>query len=189
MYLLRLNASPVLLWCLELVCRMLCQRSWLYLEPIFSSEDINRQLPVESKRYQTMDRMWRKIMSGAKKDPKVCPDSKIKITAHTYVCAHLLFNFCEWGPPRIENIYYMHVHISVYVCVMYVCLYVCRWFRSVLMQDYWRTLRNAINCLTRCVCVYMTVIQQIFGCETIRIFVHKTVRISQTMQYWMLGNT
>jgi len=56
------------LFCL---CRMLCQRSWLYLEPIFSSEDINRQLPVESKRYQTMDRIWRKIMNGAKKDPKV----------------------------------------------------------------------------------------------------------------------
>ena len=52
--------------------RMLCQRSWLYLEPIFSSDDINRQLPVESKRYQTMDRIWRKIMNGAKKDPKVC---------------------------------------------------------------------------------------------------------------------
>ena len=53
------------------IYRMVCQRSWLYLEPIFSSEDINRQLPVESKRYQTMDRMWRKIMNGAKKDPKV----------------------------------------------------------------------------------------------------------------------
>uniref|UniRef100_A0A8D2DP18 Dynein axonemal heavy chain 1 n=1 Tax=Sciurus vulgaris TaxID=55149 RepID=A0A8D2DP18_SCIVU len=39
-----------------------CQRSWLYLEPIFSSEDITRQLPVESKRYQTMERIWRKIM-------------------------------------------------------------------------------------------------------------------------------
>lgn len=42
-----------------------CQRSWLYLEPIFSSEDINQQLPVESKRYQTMERIWRKIMRNA----------------------------------------------------------------------------------------------------------------------------
>lgn len=42
-----------------------CQRSWLYLEPIFTSEDINRQLPVESKRYQTMERIWRKIMKNA----------------------------------------------------------------------------------------------------------------------------
>ncbi len=49
-----------------------CQKSWLYLEPIFSSDDIMRQLPVEGKRYQTMDRMWRKIMQGAKSDSKVC---------------------------------------------------------------------------------------------------------------------
>lgn len=42
-----------------------CQRAWLYLEPIFNSEDITRQLPVESKRYQTMERIWRKIMKNA----------------------------------------------------------------------------------------------------------------------------
>ena len=36
------------------VCRSVCQRSWLYLEPIFSSDDINRQLPVEGKRYCRM---------------------------------------------------------------------------------------------------------------------------------------
>ena len=42
-----------------------CQRSWLYLEPIFSSDDINRQLPVEAKRYQSMERMWRKLMKSA----------------------------------------------------------------------------------------------------------------------------
>lgn len=48
-----------------------CQRAWLYLEPIFSSEDITRQLPVESKRYQTMERIWRKIMKNAYENREV----------------------------------------------------------------------------------------------------------------------
>ncbi|XP_060076356.1 dynein axonemal heavy chain 1-like, partial [Ylistrum balloti] len=59
---------------------LVCQRSWLYLEPIFSSEDINRQLPVESKRYQTMERIWRKLMKNAKENPQVislCPDNRL----------------------------------------------------------------------------------------------------------------
>ena len=54
-----------------------CQKSWLYLEPIFSSDDIARQLPTESKRYQTMDKMWRKALEGAFKQPNVityCPN-------------------------------------------------------------------------------------------------------------------
>uniref|UniRef100_A0A670IKL0 Dynein axonemal heavy chain 1 n=1 Tax=Podarcis muralis TaxID=64176 RepID=A0A670IKL0_PODMU len=57
-----------------------CQRSWLYLEPIFSSEDINRQLPVESKRYQTMERSWKKIMKNADENREVinvCPDPRL----------------------------------------------------------------------------------------------------------------
>ncbi|ESO05091.1 hypothetical protein HELRODRAFT_172109 [Helobdella robusta] len=47
------------------------QKQWLYLEPIFSSEDIVRQLPVESKRFQTVDRSWRKIIKMAVEDPRV----------------------------------------------------------------------------------------------------------------------
>ena len=39
------------------------QKSWLYLEPVFTSEDILRQLLVEGKRYQTMNRVA---------DPNVC---------------------------------------------------------------------------------------------------------------------
>lgn len=57
-----------------------CQRSWLYLEPIFSSEDINRQLPVESKRFATVDRAWRRIMAQAKSHPiaiDFCADGKL----------------------------------------------------------------------------------------------------------------
>ncbi|KAI3382032.1 hypothetical protein SNEBB_005932 [Seison nebaliae] len=60
---------------------MQCQRSWLYLEPIFTSEDIPRQLPVESKRYNTMERMWRKIMKNVKEKPdviSVCADARLR---------------------------------------------------------------------------------------------------------------
>uniref|UniRef100_A0A8C3EP56 Dynein axonemal heavy chain 1 n=1 Tax=Corvus moneduloides TaxID=1196302 RepID=A0A8C3EP56_CORMO len=48
-----------------------CQRSWLYLEPIFRSEDIKRQLPVESQRYNTVDKDWRHVMKNANANPEL----------------------------------------------------------------------------------------------------------------------
>uniref|UniRef100_A0A8C0VUI2 Dynein axonemal heavy chain 1 n=1 Tax=Cyanistes caeruleus TaxID=156563 RepID=A0A8C0VUI2_CYACU len=54
-----------------------CQRSWLYLEPIFSSEDIKRQLPVESQRYNTVDKDWRHVMKKANANPEVCALMKL----------------------------------------------------------------------------------------------------------------
>jgi dynein heavy chain len=59
---------------------MQCQRQWLYLEPIFSSDDISTQLPTESKRFTTMDRTWRRIMSQSKMNSNVidgCSDTKL----------------------------------------------------------------------------------------------------------------
>lgn len=43
----------------------------MYLEPIFTSEDISRQLPLEAKKYGTMERIWRRIMGAAIVCPKV----------------------------------------------------------------------------------------------------------------------
>jgi dynein heavy chain len=40
-----------------------CQKSWLYLEPIFVSKDIITQLPNESLYFQTQDQEWKNIMS------------------------------------------------------------------------------------------------------------------------------
>jgi dynein heavy chain len=52
------------------------QVSWLYLEPIFSSQDIKHQMPVESKRFDEVDLTWRRTM-------KECLDLKNVMTFST----------------------------------------------------------------------------------------------------------
>ncbi|XP_076766961.1 dynein axonemal heavy chain 1 [Xylocopa sonorina] len=56
------------------------QRDWMYLEPIFTSEDITVQLPVESRKYNAMERNWRRIMKNARENPyimRICPDRNL----------------------------------------------------------------------------------------------------------------
>ncbi|KAH8086149.1 1-aminocyclopropane-1-carboxylate synthase [Aureococcus anophagefferens] len=46
-----------------------CQRVWMYLEPIFGSEDIMRQLPTEARRFNDVDKLWRATMKATEEDP------------------------------------------------------------------------------------------------------------------------
>lgn len=43
----------------------------MYLEAIFSSEDIMRQMPEEGKAFQKVDASWRQLMESTNKDPNV----------------------------------------------------------------------------------------------------------------------
>ena len=45
------------------------QRVWMYLEPIFGSEDIMRQLPTEARRFNDVDKLWRSTMKATEEDP------------------------------------------------------------------------------------------------------------------------
>lgn len=48
------------------------QRKWMYLESIFvGSDDIRQQLPEEAKRFDGVDKTWRKIMADTARNPNV----------------------------------------------------------------------------------------------------------------------
>lgn len=48
---------------------MTCQRNWLYLEQIFTTPDIQRQLPNEFKLFAQVDKSWKDIMRKTEDSP------------------------------------------------------------------------------------------------------------------------
>jgi len=62
-----------------------CQDGWLYLEPIFGSEDIMQQMPTEGAKFKMVDLSWRDIMEKAVKNPEV-----LAVTADPEMLAALL---------------------------------------------------------------------------------------------------
>lgn len=44
------------------------QRTWMYLEPIFGSGDINQTMPLEGKMFTQVDTLWRSTMKGIEEE-------------------------------------------------------------------------------------------------------------------------
>lgn len=48
-----------------------CQQGWVYLEPIFGSEDILQQMPNEGRKFRAVDAAWRRVMTRAALSPEL----------------------------------------------------------------------------------------------------------------------
>jgi dynein heavy chain, axonemal len=46
-----------------------CQKSWVYLQPVFDSGDIAKDIPAEYKKFMMTDRMWQDLMKSVERPP------------------------------------------------------------------------------------------------------------------------
>ncbi|KAG2436335.1 hypothetical protein HXX76_006644 [Chlamydomonas incerta] len=74
-----------------------CQATWLYLEPIFSSDDIVKQMPEEGDKFRQVDAMWRRMMKNAHHAPAVIPIAREKERLDRLVEANQMLDAIQKG--------------------------------------------------------------------------------------------
>ena len=69
----------------------------MYLEPIFSSEDICKQMPAEAKRFRTVDQTFRGAMSRIETEPSVLKIAQTEGLLDQLIKANALLNEIQKG--------------------------------------------------------------------------------------------
>ncbi|XP_076164105.1 dynein heavy chain 3, axonemal [Ptiloglossa arizonensis] len=74
-----------------------CQATWMYLEPIFSSEDIMRQMPTEAKHFRRMDKIWRGIMTFVANNRRVLDATAMPKMLQEFQLCNMLLDEIQKG--------------------------------------------------------------------------------------------
>merc|ERR1719443_250545 len=76
---------------------LMCQRNWLYLEPIFTAEDIMRQMPSETQKFKQVDSRWRETLAAVYENPSVLDFSDIENLLANFQEANRLLDVIQKG--------------------------------------------------------------------------------------------
>ncbi|KAL0222245.1 hypothetical protein RCL1_002099 [Eukaryota sp. TZLM3-RCL] len=76
---------------------LMVQKAWMYLEPIFCSDDISRQLPDESKRFSQVNSLWTATMERAFKSPNVFNLCNDEALLQSFISANESLEFIQKG--------------------------------------------------------------------------------------------
>ncbi|KAG4100119.1 dynein heavy chain and region D6 of dynein motor-domain-containing protein [Neocallimastix lanati (nom. inval.)] len=73
------------------------QATWMYLEPIFSSEDIMQQMPTEGKNFKIVDSSWKTIMKKCDEDHHVLECTGIPNIKEEFINSNNLLDQIQKG--------------------------------------------------------------------------------------------
>jgi dynein heavy chain, axonemal len=74
-----------------------CQSHWMYLEPIFSSEDIQKAMPDEAEKFIRVDQSLREVMAQVVENPHALTLSKNQVLLELLVGNNGLLDSCMKG--------------------------------------------------------------------------------------------